>query len=168
MTDATPRLALPFIVPGQAQKEMSHNEALTILDMAVLGNVVAVGIDTPPEDPAPGNCWIVGDAPENAWSGHAGALAGWAAGGWRFVAPMEGMRVWIDELQGFAIFYNGMWHIGEIHGRVLVNGEQIIGARRTGIVEPEGGTTVDAEARAAIGAILAVLRGHGLIDTIIL
>jgi hypothetical protein len=28
MADTTPRFALPFILPGQAQKELFHNEAL--------------------------------------------------------------------------------------------------------------------------------------------
>ncbi len=36
---ATPRLSLPFIVPGQAQKELFHNEALQLLDVLVAGAV---------------------------------------------------------------------------------------------------------------------------------
>ena len=28
----TPKLSLPYILPGQAQKHVTHNEALSILD----------------------------------------------------------------------------------------------------------------------------------------
>ena len=33
--DSTARLALPFLAPGQAQKELYHNEALSRLDLLV-------------------------------------------------------------------------------------------------------------------------------------
>lgn len=54
MTDTTPRLALPMLQPGQAQKEMFHNEALALLDLATQAVVEAVGVDAPPGDPVPG------------------------------------------------------------------------------------------------------------------
>ena len=52
MTDLpTPRLTLPMLEPGQAQKEMSHNEALTRLDLAVQAAVTASGTNIPPDAP---------------------------------------------------------------------------------------------------------------------
>ena len=81
MTDGSARLALPFIATGKAQKELAHNEALALLDLAVQAGVEAVGVDAPPGAPAPGACWIVGSAPSGAWAGHAGAVAGWTASG---------------------------------------------------------------------------------------
>lgn len=167
MTDtATPRLALPLLAPGQAQKEMSHNEALTLIDIAVHGNIAsAAALDSPPEEFEAGQCWIVGSDPEGAWAGHAGAIAGWTAGGWRFVAPREGMRLWIDSEHGFAFYSNGIWINGRVWGRLHVGGIQVVGAQQESIAEPTGGTTVDAPARAAIGEILEAMRAHGLIAT---
>jgi Protein of unknown function (DUF2793) len=163
--DGTARLALPLIAPGQAQKEMTHNEALTLLDLAVQAGVTAARVDTPPAAPAIGECWIVGDAPEGAWAGRAGALAGWTAGGWRFVAPREGMSVWSAGDTMAWTFRAGLWRRGELRGVSLrVNGRQVVGAQAAAIATPAGGTTVDTEARAAISALLAALRGHGLID----
>jgi hypothetical protein len=165
MTDLpTARLALPLLAPGQAQKEMSHNEALARLDAAVQACVVAAGDDSPPVDPAAGQCWIVGETPDGAWAGHARALAAWTAAGWRFVAPFEGMRAWVGEAQGFALFSEDSWTVGAAHGRLIVDGVQVVGPQAEAIDDPAGGATVDGEARAAIAGILAALREHGLVD----
>lgn len=163
--DATARLALPLIQPGQAQKELYHNEALALLDLATQAVVEAVGIDTPPTAPTPGDCWVVGAAPTGAWAGHAAAIAGWTGGGWRFVAAREGMAVW-DRDQGQPVRFDGAnWQTGVIAARRLeVGGRQVVGPRQPGVAEPAGGATVDSEARGAIGAILLALRTHGLID----
>ena len=164
MTDTTARLALPLIAPGQAQKELFHNEALALLDLAAQASVVAVGIDTPPASPLPGQTWIVGAAPTDAWAGRAGALAGWTAGGWRFLAATEGMSAWDQTTGQLARYTGGSWALGTIAAsRVTVGGLQVVGARRPAIADATGGTVVDAEARTAIEAILAALRDHGLI-----
>lgn len=47
----------------------------------------------------------------------------------------------------------------------LVGGTQVVGAQQVAIPDAAGGATVDAEARAAINALLAAARLHGLIDT---
>ena len=161
----TPRLALPLLQPGQAQKEMYHNEALARLDLAVQAAVIAAGTNIPPDDPEPGDAWIAGDAPTGAWAGQARAIAGWSESGWRFLAAAEGMRAWVMESDGFALFSGGAWRTGEAYGRLIIDGEQVVGPRAEAIDEPDGGATVDSEARAAIGAILAALREHGLLDT---
>jgi hypothetical protein len=38
----------------------------------------------------------------------------------------------------------------------------VVGARQPAIAAPAGGTTIDAEARNAVAALLAVLKSHGL------
>ncbi|MCW3846424.1 DUF2793 domain-containing protein [Sphingomonas sp. LB-2] len=165
MTDLpTPRLALPLLQPGQAQKEMYHNEALARLDLAAQPAVIAADANIPPADPAPGDAWILGSTPEDAWAGHAKAIAGWTAAGWRFLDPRDGMTAWVVEDAGFALFSEGAWHVGEAHGRLIVDGEQVVGPRAEAIDDPDGGTTIDSEARAAIAAILVALREHGLVD----
>jgi len=77
---------------------------------------------------------------------------------------VEGMRLWLGRNAGHACFTGGGWHAGEVHGRLIVAGEQVVGARAAAIPEPEGGTVVDAAARAAISAVLVALRAHGLIE----
>ncbi|WP_431469431.1 DUF2793 domain-containing protein [Sphingosinithalassobacter sp. LHW66-3] len=162
--ESTPRLTLPLLAAGQAQKEMFHNEALARLDLLVQGSAEDMGAEIPPEDPEPGQAWVLGADPTGAWAGHAHALAGWTEGGWRFAAPREGTRVWVAQEGAFALFSGGSWTIGEVRGRVVVEGHQVVGRRGAAIGDPAGGTTVDVEARIALSAVLAAMRAHGLID----
>lgn len=164
--DATARLNLPTIRPGQAQKESSHNEALTLIDFVLQASAVSLGLNVPPSAPVVGQAWVVGLTPSGAWAGQAGRLAGWSDGGWRFVVPVEGMCVWIVEAAEIARYSDGAWVLGEIRGaRVMVGGKQVVGAQRAAIPAPAGGVMIDVEARGAIDAILATLEGHGLIGS---
>jgi hypothetical protein len=163
--DKSARLALPLLAAGQAQKEMTVNEGLALLDFAVQASAVAGGLDMPPGAPAAGQCWIVGNAPEAAWSGCAGMLAGWTADGWRFIAPVEGMTVWIEADNVAWRYVGGTWQAGILSGhQVSIDGVQVVGPRGAAIGDPTGGVAVDTEARAAVAAILATLRSHGLIE----
>ena len=159
----TARLALPLLQPGQAQKELFHNESLARLDIAVQGAALAAGANVPPGKPADGDCWILGDSPEGAWAGHANQIAGWTPAGWRFVKPCEGTWLWIAADRAFALFSQGRWALGRSYGRLFVEGLQVVGPRAAAIAEPAGGMTVDAEARSSITSILEALRTHGLI-----
>lgn len=126
--------------------------------------MVAVGVNAPPDAPVLGQCWVVGSSPTGAWTGQARALAGWTQGGWRFAAPLPGMAVWDQASGQIARFDRGAWQVGQIVGnRITVGGDQVVGARQPAVAAPAGGATVDVEARAAIAALLAGLRSHGLI-----
>ena len=163
--DATQRLSLPMMQPGQAQKELVHNEALQALDIMVAAAVEEPPRSAPPESPTPGSCYLVADAPTGEWASAAGRVAAHTAAGWRFVEPAEGMTVFVRSTAVNATYRAGAWEMGVLRGEaVVVSGQQVIGARRPPIGEPTGGATADPESRAAIGAILAALRQHGLIE----
>lgn len=162
--DSTARLALPLLQAGQAQKEMTHNEALARLDLAVQAVVATAGLNDPPANPQIGECWIVGAAPTGDWADMAGALAGWTADGWRFVSAVDGAAVWVVDQAATARRIGGAWVIGDLAGqRVSIAGVKVVGAQAAAIADPIGGATVDDEARATIAEILLALRGHGLI-----
>ncbi|MEK6636723.1 MAG: DUF2793 domain-containing protein [Pseudomonadota bacterium] len=164
MTDTTDRLALALIAPGQAQKEMTHNEALARLDIMVQPVVEAVAPLTVPANPVLGECWIVGVGANGAWLGHDGALAAWTAGGWRFVAPFEGMAAWSIADAMIAIRRGTDWIIGQVNAQqIRINNLPVLTARQAAITNPAAGTIIDSESRMTIDAILAALRTHGLI-----
>ena len=126
--------------------------------------MITAGSDVPPANPAAGEGWIVGDAPVGDWAGNARAIAGWTDGGWRFVAPRAGMRVWSAADGCDLRFVDGGWIAGELRAaRILVAGVQVVTGQQPAIDAPNGGATVDIEARAAIAALLDTLRSHGLI-----
>ena len=147
MTDptTTARFSLPLLAMAQAQKEVTHNEALTLLDALVQPMIEAGPQDDPPMSPEAGQAWLVGDSPTGAWAGAAGALALWTAGGWRFMAPRPGMRIWrLDD--GLWLRFDGSsWTIP------------------APLAGPAGGPVIDAEARSAIDALIACLSAHGLL-----
>ena len=164
MNDLTARLALPLLHVSQAQKEMTHNEALTRIDALLHGGVERVGEDTPPAAATPGRCWILGDAPTGAWAGQARHVAVMTAGGWRFVTPCEGMALWWIGGETTAQFRGGAWRLGALRGEALyLGGTQVVGPRQAAIAGPTGGETRDIEARSVLETVLAALRGHGLI-----
>ena len=61
MTD-TPNLGLPYIDGSQAQKHVTHNEALRILDAAVQIGVLDLTLTAPPSSPAEGERHVVARA----------------------------------------------------------------------------------------------------------
>ena len=162
--DNTPRFALPFLAPGQAQKEFFHNEALQRIDFLLCPVVEEPPRQAPPASPAIGNAYVVGVGASGAWVGHDGKIAGFGEGGWRFIAAVDGASV-IDRSSGEILLRRGgSWEAGIVRGQeVRLGGQKVLGARQAAIASPAGGTTIDIEGRTAIAAMLAAMRSHGLI-----
>lgn len=94
MSDNSAILALPYIQPSQAQKHVTHNEALARLDVLVQLSVAGFDATTPPVDPGEGETHALGAAPTGAWAGQGDTLATWRDGVWHFIAPLTGWRAW--------------------------------------------------------------------------
>ncbi|MBW4707188.1 DUF2793 domain-containing protein [Roseobacter sp. YSTF-M11] len=95
MADTSSSLSLPFIQPNQAQKHVTHNEALRILDVLTQLSVLADDQPTPPVSPTEGERYIVGDNGTDAWLGHDGDVALFENGLWQFFAPKGGWRAYV-------------------------------------------------------------------------
>lgn len=147
MTDMliTPRFALPLLAVAQAQKEVTHNEALTLLDALIHAAVEAGPLAAPPANPAVGQCWIVDAAATGAWAGEGNAIAIWTAGGWRFAPPRPGVQA-TRLADGVRMRFDGSaWTAPATIGT------------------PAGGAIVDSEARSAIAALILNLTAQGLL-----
>ena len=133
--------------------------------MLVAAAVEVPPLATPPATPVIGTCYIVGSSPSGAWSGHAQQLAAYTSGGWRFIAPRVGMNACVADSGSTAVFGGVSWEVGTLNGsQLVVGGLKVVGARGAAISAPTAGSTVDAEARTAIGQILSAMRQHGLIE----
>ena len=83
-----------------------------------------------------------------------------------FARSVEGMKLHVLSSSRTAAYRNGGWEHGVLRASsLMIDGMQVVGAQAAPIVEPAGGAQVDSEARAAIAAILAALRQHGMIAT---
>lgn len=106
MPDNTPVLALPYIMPSQAQKHVTHNEALRQLDAIVQLVVIAADLVEPPLNPFAGDRYVVAAGASGAWDGQDGAVAVADGEGWLFYAAQEGWRA--DDLStGGQIRFDG-------------------------------------------------------------
>lgn len=141
----TPNFSLPLLHSAQAQKELTHNEALVLIDALLHGSVVAQANDPTPLAPMPGQGWIVGSAPLAEWAGKSGQIAVYSEGGWRFAPAVDGMRL-LDRAAGVIRRHDGS--------------DWVVPA---GIEDPSGGGTVDAEARVTLSNVLTALRLAGLV-----
>lgn len=142
---STPNVGLPLLVPGQAQKEFFVNQALCLLD-ALQPRAVKASQAVPPASPSEGECYRVTAPAIGAWLGREDCVAIWIAGDWQFIAPLAGMNVF-DRSASHVIVYRSEWKRGE--APLLAT----------------GGNVVDAEARAAIGALVDGLKSIGLLAT---
>ena len=107
--DHTPRLTLPFIMPNQAQKHITHNEAIQALDALVQPTVESRALATPPLTPLAGEAWIVPAGATGAWSGHAGEIAAFQSGAWSFLDPAPGWQVYDRSDKTQLVFDAGAW-----------------------------------------------------------
>ena len=93
----TPNLALPELVASQAQKEVTHNEALAIIDALLCGGVINRTQTSDPTSPANGDCYIVSATATGAFTGHENHIAHYYSGSWRFYTPKEGWNLRVKD-----------------------------------------------------------------------
>lgn len=110
ISDASPRIALPYIQPAQAQKHITHNEALARLDLLVQMVVESFDAGAPPATPEIAQIWVLGAAPTGAWAGQAGRLAQWDGADWQFELPGEGWCAFGRAEAELRVFRQGAWH----------------------------------------------------------
>jgi len=132
--DQTSRFALPLLAPGQAQKELFHNEALLRIDALLCAAVEGNPLQSPPANPVEGACYIVAAGATGGWAGQDEAIACFTDGGWRFVQPVEGVRV-LDRTSGKTIVRRGNnWEPGILRAsEVQVDGNVVLRGRQSAI-----------------------------------
>jgi hypothetical protein len=107
--DETPNLGLPLVMPSQAQKHVTVNEAMLRLDAAAQLVLEDVGRTEPPAGPPEGARFAVGAGATGDWAGQDGRVAVAENGGWAFLDPRPGWRAW-DTGTGRALLrVGGAW-----------------------------------------------------------
>jgi hypothetical protein len=103
---ATPHLALPYMMPAQAQKHVTHNGALDGIDTLAQLAVITRGMSAPPATSDEGARYLVAEGASGAREGHDQALAVWRDGVWGMFAAQAGwLAVVLDE--GVLVVWTG-------------------------------------------------------------
>jgi hypothetical protein len=105
----TALLNLPLLEAAQAQKHVIHNEALTLLDGLVHLSVISRTLAAPPPGFADGARYLVPASPTGGFTGQAGRLALAAGGGFLFLAPRAGWRLWVEDEGKLLLFDGTSW-----------------------------------------------------------
>lgn len=92
----TQNLGITLVEQAQAQKEVTINQAFSVLDAFVGRSVVDKDLATPPASPIPSALYIVATSPTGAWAGKAKQLA-YFDQVWRFISPQNGMKVYVQD-----------------------------------------------------------------------
>ncbi len=148
MPDQTPNLSLPFIMPAQAQKHVTHNEAIELLDMIVQLTLEGTDATTPPGSANEGDAWALGTGATGDWTGQDGMIATWRGGGWLFVAPRDGWRAWVRGAGELQVLTGGVW--------VAQDGADLQNLPGVGI-----NATADATNRLSVNAAATLLNNDG-------
>jgi len=149
--DYTPRLSLPYLAAGQAQKHVTVNEALGLLDALVQVAVESRTTAAQPLDPDDGEAWVLPAGRSGTeWALHpVGSLVRHDAGAWVRLPSPEGTLAYVRDEATFAVRKDGGWvALGAVIG-------ELQNLTRLGI-----GTTADAEnpLAAKIGKALLTAR----------
>ena len=111
MSDITTHLLLPYILASQAQKHVTHNEALRLLDAMVQLSVLDRTRTAPPASPADGDRHIVASGATGLWAGWDLNVAFWVDGVWMRLVPRPGWLAWIAAEQAFVVWNGSAWDL---------------------------------------------------------
>ena len=109
MTDLTPRAGVPLLGASQAQKHVTHNEALYQFDALLCTRFLDRDLSTPPPSSADGDTYLVNATGVGAWAGQTGKIAYCADGGWRFYAPFPGLVAYVADEAALIVFNGSAW-----------------------------------------------------------
>lgn len=108
MSDSA-NLSLPYLEAAQAQKHVTHNEALDALDALIHLSVKDRNRVGPPTEAQEGERYIVADGASGEWAGKDTMIAVFQAGGWVFHRPKTGWLAWVEAERLLMIWTGGRW-----------------------------------------------------------
>jgi len=113
VAETTANLKLPYIAAGQAQKHVTHNEALRMLDALVQLAVKDRERTAPPDEPAEGARHIVAAGATGAWEGKDHHVAVFVDGGWFTFAPEPGWTAYVTSESRLCVWTGTEWAVVE-------------------------------------------------------
>jgi hypothetical protein len=146
--DDTPNLILPYIMAAQAQKHVTHNEAIRALDAVVQLSVLDRDLTAPPGGPAEGDRYIVAAGATGAWASQDDRVAAYQDGAWMVYAPREGWIAWVADEDKLYAWDGAAWVVA---GTDSLNPAPLVGVN----------ATADATNRLSVSAPATLLSHEG-------
>lgn len=109
MSEITTHLMLPYILASQAQKHVTHNEALRLLDATVQLSVKGRTRTTPPANSTDGDRYLVASGATGLWAGWDLNIALWNDGVWMRLVPRPGWLAWIVDEAALFVWSGSAW-----------------------------------------------------------
>lgn len=122
---STPHLSLPLLAAAQAQKHVTHNEAITSLDALLHLAVKERNRISPPASAEEGDRYLVGAGSTGIFAGHENEIALFDLGVWRFFTPRPGWRAYVEAEDRIVAFGNASWRDLGQYGRDLSRAERL-------------------------------------------
>ena len=105
----TPRMGLPLMQAAQAQKHVTHNEALVVVDALAHLYLLDRDLAAPPPSPVDGDAYLVASGASGDWAGQDGKIAYLIDAAWRFHAPFKGLRALIEDEPALLHYDGAAW-----------------------------------------------------------
>ena len=109
MFEHSPRLTLPYIRPAQAQKHVTHNQAIRQIDGLIHMSVASDALSTPPTEQVEGTCYLVPPTAQDGWQGWAHHVAIWQDAAWMFLTPKTGWRLFVSDQKKLMVYHGSAW-----------------------------------------------------------
>ena len=137
-----PILGIPYISSSQSQPEVTHNEALQMIQAMIAGGAIEIGATAEPGSPSEGDIYVLSASPTGTnWSGQGNKIAGYFNSQWVFVpgvdsdgtniemgADQEGLRIWSKDDNDMVIWSDTAGSPGDYAWRFLgLGGNSILG-----------------------------------------
>jgi Protein of unknown function (DUF2793) len=95
LMDDSANLKLPYIMAAQAQKHVTHNEAIRALDALVQIAIIDRDLTVAPGSPSDGDRYIVAIGASGNWAGQDGNIAAFQDNAWMYYSPVAGWLAYI-------------------------------------------------------------------------
>lgn len=128
MSLTSSHLSLPYLAPAQAQKHVTHNEALRALDVLVQLSVISDELGAPPADPQEGMRYLVANTAEGVWAQKVNSIAAYLDGAWHYFAPQSGWLCYVQSRAQSVVFDGQHWQVsGEDISVTGINDAPLLG-----------------------------------------
>lgn len=116
----TPNLDLPYMMPAQALKHITHNDALQRIDAGLYLAISDMATTVLPTDPDDGAAVIIAEIPDPAIMAQAGEIGVSTDGAWQWFTPVPGWVVWDLVTARLRVFDGADWVLGD-HGAPVLD-----------------------------------------------